>query len=96
MNESDYKHKDYIIASIVVICFFIFAIGLGTIAGWIIGDDNNSPVGDMRETEAIIRSNDSIKIVVNNLDSIKNAKIIEVKSLDNDSTLRLFYKLVKE
>lgn len=96
MNESNPTRKDYLIAGIVVVVFVIFSIGLGTIAGWIVGDDNNSPVGDMRETEAIIRSNDSIKIVVNNLDSIKNAKIIEVKSLDNDSTLRLFYKLVKE
>ena len=29
-------------------------------------------------------------------DSIKDAKIIEVISLDNDSTVKLFYKLVKE
>lgn len=39
--------------------------------------------------------NDSLKIEVNNLDSIKNAKVIEVKTLDNDSTIKLFYKLIK-
>lgn len=41
------------------------------------------------------KHNDSLKIEVNNLDSIKNAKVIEVKTLDNDSTIKLFYKLIK-
>ena len=46
--------------------------------------------------DSIIKVNDSIKIKVEHLDSIKNAKVIEVKALDNDSTLKLFYKLVSE
>ena len=46
--------------------------------------------------DSIIKVNDSIKIKVEHLDSIKNAKVIEVKTLDNDSTLKLFYKLVSE
>ena len=41
------------------------------------------------------KHNDSLKIKVNNLDSIKNAKVIEVKALDNDSTVKLFYQLIK-
>ena len=41
------------------------------------------------------KHNDSLRIEVNNLDSIKNAKVIEVKTLDNDSTVKLFYKLIK-
>lgn len=40
--------------------------------------------------------NDSLKIKVDNLDSIKNAKVIEVKTLDNDSTVKLFYRLIRE
>ena len=47
-------------------------------------------------TDSIIKLNDSIKIKVEHLDSIKNAKVIEVQTLDNDSTLKLFYKLVSE
>ena len=47
-------------------------------------------------TDSIIKRNDSIKIQVEHLDSIKNAKVIEVQTLDNDSTLKLFYKLVSE
>ena len=41
------------------------------------------------------KQNDSIKLEVKQLDSIKNAKVIEVKTLDNDSTIKLFYKLIK-
>lgn len=41
------------------------------------------------------KHNDSLRIEVDNLDSIKNAKVIEVKTLDNDSTVKLFYKLIK-
>ena len=47
-------------------------------------------------TDSIIKVNDSIKIKVEHLDSIKNAKVIEVRTLDNDSTLKLFYKLGSE
>ncbi len=43
----------------------------------------------------IQKYNDSLKIEVDNLDSIKNAKVIEVKTLDNDSTIKLFYQLIK-
>ena len=43
----------------------------------------------------IQKYNDSLKIKVNNLDSIKNAKVIEVQTLDNDSTVKLFYQLIK-
>ena len=46
--------------------------------------------------DSIIKVNDSIKIKVEHLDSIKNAKVMEVQTLDNDSTLKLFYKLVSE
>lgn len=41
------------------------------------------------------KHNDSLRIEVDNLDSIKNAKVIEVKALDNDSTIKLFYQLIK-
>ena len=45
--------------------------------------------------DSIIKVNDSIKIKVEHLDSIKNAKVIEVQTLDNDSTIKLFYQLIK-
>lgn len=51
---------------------------------------------NLTTVDSIIKVNDSIKIKVEHLDSIKNAKVIEVQTLDNDSTLKLFYKLVSE
>lgn len=60
-----------------------------------IGDYYYKKNNNIIETEIELQKhNDSLKIEVNNLDSIKNAKVIEVKSLDNDSTLRLFYQLI--
>lgn len=51
---------------------------------------------DTERIDSLIRVKDSIKIKIDKLDSIKNAKIIEVSTLDNDSTVKLFYELVKE
>ena len=41
------------------------------------------------------KHNDSLKLKVDNLDSIKNAKVLEVEVLDDDSTISLFYNLIK-
>ena len=41
------------------------------------------------------KHNDSLKFKVDNLDSIKNAKVLEVEVLDDDSTISLFYNLIK-
>lgn len=61
----------------------------------IINDEDNIKE-NVTVTDSIIKVNDSIKIKIEHLDSIKNAKVIEVQTLDNDSTLKLFYKLVSE
>ena len=58
--------------------------------------DSSRPVEEIVKADSIIKVNDSIKIKVEQLDSIKNAKIIEVQTLDNDSTLKLFYKLISK
>ena len=54
------------------------------------------PVEEIIKADSIIKVNDSIKIKVEQLDSIKDAKIIEVQALDNDSTLKLFYELISK
>ena len=43
-----------------------------------------------------IKTNDSIKLEIENINKIKDAEVIEISSLDNESTVKLFYKLVKE
>ena len=54
------------------------------------------PVEEIIKADSIIKVNDSIKIKVEQLDSIKDAKIIEVQTLDNDSTIKLFYELISK
>ena len=53
--------------------------------------DNNKHVIDSIKTV-----NKEYKNQLNKLDSIKDEEIIEVKTLDNDSTVKLFYKLIRE
>lgn len=48
------------------------------------------------QIDSITKENTKLIIEVEHLDSIKDAKIIEVKGLDNDSTLKLFYQLIRE
>ena len=72
--------------------FFVFGISAIAIISLI--DDKNTYTVVEHDVE-IQKHNDSLKIEVDNLDSIKNAKVIEVKTLDNDSTIKLFYQLIK-
>ena len=73
-------------------------------AGFIIGvlttlslqNKDNTPVENNNVIDSLTQVNDSIKIKIEKLDSIKDAKVIEVSTLDNDSTLKLFYELVSE
>ena len=53
----------------------------------------SSPV-EMISIDSLNNTNKDIYNKIKQLDSIKDAKVIEVKSLDNDSTLRLFYQLI--
>lgn len=55
-----------------------------------------SPLEKNIAIDSLVKTNDSIKLKIETLDSIKNAKVIEVSTLDNDSTIKLFYQLVKE
>lgn len=80
--------------SLFVFCVFFAVIGLIKL---FIPDDreNTSPVEKLR-IDSLTKDNNKIIIEINNLDSIKNVEILEVKALDNDSTLRLFYELIRK
>lgn len=76
----------------VILLVFTFVV----IASTIIGSYYHRKTNNIIEPNVEIQKhNDSLRIEVDNLDSIKNAKVIEVKTLDNDSTIKLFYKLIK-
>ena len=72
--------------------FFVFGISAIAIVSLI---DNKKTYTIVEHDVKIQKHNDSLRIEVNNLDSIKNAKVIEVQKLDNDSTVKLFYELIK-
>ena len=72
--------------------FFVFGIVIIAIMSLI---DNKKTYTVVEQNVEIQKHNDSLRIEVDYLDSIKNAKVIEVKTLDNDSTVKLFYQLIK-
>lgn len=83
--------------TIINIVLIIFVIGLvfGGLIGHYGSRQISSPI-EKSKIDSLIVQRDSIKLKVENLDSIKDAKVIEVSTLNNDSTLTLFYKLVSE
>ena len=77
-------------------CVILFVFTFIVIASIIVGTYYHRKINNIIEPNVEIQKhNDSLRIEVDNLDSIKNAKVIEVKTLDNDSTVKLFYKLIK-
>lgn len=77
-------------------CFiFLFIILIVSVSVIVGGLYRNKTHNVIEHDVEIQKHNDSLKIKVDNLDSIKNAKVIEVKALDNDSTVKLFYQLIK-
>ena len=76
----------------VVVLVLTFVICFSMVIGKYYHTKNNNIIEQNIELQ---KHNDSLRIEVDNLDSIKNAKVIEVKTLDNDSTVKLFYQLIK-
>lgn len=84
--------------SVACVCLFIFGIALFVI---LIDMNRQKEITNREERttntiDSLVEVNDSIKLKVEHLDSVKNAKVIEVSTLDNDSTIKLFYELVSE
>lgn len=95
------EHKEVItgcITSIIVVLVILAGIVFGSIAIYKYCTEDKKPVTSsiIEYVDSIKKENDKLILEVNNLDSLKNAEIIEVKSLDNDSTIKLFYKLIRE
>ena len=77
-------------------CVIFIIVVIVLCASIAIADYHHKKNNNIIETDVELQKhNDSLKIKVDNLDSIKNAKVIEVQNLDNDSTIKLFYKLIK-
>ena len=77
-------------------CVIFVVLVVALCASIAICDYHHKKNNNIIETDVELQKhNDSLRIEVNNLDSIKNAEIIKIKELDNDSTVRLFYKLIR-
>lgn len=87
MNECINEIIKYIVLFVILgVVLYIFII---------FKNNNYKDNNTIKSSVELQKHNDSLRIEVNNLDSIKNAKVIEVKTLDNDSTVKLFYQLIK-
>lgn len=75
---------------------FILALIAGGIKACCGDNEKTSTPVEENRIDSITKENDKLILEVETLDSIKNVKTIEVKSLDNDSTLRLFYELIRK
>lgn len=100
MNDNNYLEEVTTKCFIAMMVVFSLVILLITCITSIIiykqQNENKNVNTTIEYVDSIKKENDKLIIEVNNLDSLKNAEIIEVKSLDNDSTVKLFYKLIRE
>ena len=80
------------VCSVIIFTAFIFPILIGLCINHY---SNINQVKENNKVDSITKVNKTLIIEVNNLDSIKNAEIIKIKELDNDSTIKLFYKLIR-
>ena len=92
MNKKELLDGIGNIAIVFGVVILIFVI----VPWFVLSRTDKPPVERNSKADSITVVNDSIKIKVKELDSIKHAEVIEVYSLDDDSTVKLFYKLVKE
>ena len=74
---------------VLLVCTIIVLIVINICANRQITKDNNI-------IESTKYSNDSFRIELKHIDKDKNEKIIEVKGLNNDSTYKLFKRLIAE
>lgn len=81
--------------TIIVVSATVFLITM-FILGTINTCGNKQTKKDNNVIENNKYSNDSIRIELKHIDKDKNEKIIEVKGLNNDSTYKLFKRLVEE
>ena len=97
-DNNDFKEVVISCLTSIIVVLILAGIIFGSIAIYkhCTEDKNIVTSSTIEYVDSIKKENDKLILEVNNLDSLKNAKIIEVKSLDNDSTVKLFYKLIRE
>lgn len=83
--------RDTIICLMFIVVIFIVVIICGKC------ENTHEPTTTQHiNVDSLLNTNDSIKVVITYIDSVKNEEIQQVLKLDNDSTLELFKQLVRE
>ena len=101
MNTKIYDTIAYIFIGLGILLVLILAgfSGYGIYKCFFDKDKNaqiSTPVEEVVRVDSIIRENNNTKIIIEHLNTEKNEQVIKVRNLSNDSTLTLFYELVKE
>lgn len=95
INNEDFKnaikHLMYLLCLISTLIIISLAI---TIVYNQCVNHNSSPVEEIDKIDSIKFENNKLTTEINILDSIKNNKVNDVTKLNNDSTIKLFYKLI--
>lgn len=82
--------KDLVMCVGMGIIFIIIILGLFGVF------DKEETKEQSTPKQYIEEQRNEIKLKVTTIDSLQHEKVIEVQGLSNDSTLQLFYKLVRE
>lgn len=95
INKEDFKNAiKYVIyllcliSSLIIICLAVAILYDKHI------NHNSSPVEEINKIDSVKFENNKLTTEINILDSIKNNKVNDVTKLNNDSTIKLFYKLI--
>ncbi len=91
MNEDENLWRNLLYTIVSVILVFVIVGVLCKCDGL-----DKKPTHTSTNIDSILNTNDSIKITINYIDSVKHEEVEKVLKLDNDSTIELFKQLVRE
>lgn len=87
------KVREFVTIISSVVCLLVCTIIVLSVVNTC---ENKQTRKDNTTIEKTNYSNDSLRIELKHIDKDKNEKIIEVKGLNNDSTYKLFKRLIAE
>lgn len=95
IDKEDFKNAIKHLMCLLCLISTLIIISLAIIIVYDKCNNHNSPpVEDIHKIDSIKFENKKYITEINILDSIKNNKVNDVTKLNNDSTIKLFYKLI--
>ena len=82
---------------VIIILLLVLILELTIIISFGVSINSNIDLKDYNKSlETIENQNKNIKLDINKLDSVQNEEIEKAKTINNDSTLRMFYQLIRK